>query len=202
VWRYYSPANVMREDGTIDLHVRMVPGGPVSTALVHLVTTGDPLRLGSAVGHGLTLRPGGSGDLVLVAGGTGLAPLKALVEQVAVETNRSGQTRQVRLYVGARIARDLYDLPALQAYAREAPWLRVVPVISSDHPGQYAESGFAIEAALRHGITSTQDVYVCGSPEMVAGSVARLRQAGVADSRIHYEEFTDRDIWAGIGGRP
>lgn len=201
LWRYYSPANAQRDDGTIDLHVRLVPGGPVSTALVELVQAGDMLRLGAPIGAGLTLPPGGTTDLVLIAGGTGLAPLKAIVEQVSLEDHHTRLTRQVRLYVGVRTAREFYDLPALRAYAQECPWLRVTPVLSADAPGRYAEGGFAVDAALRHGIGPGHEVYLCGSPDMIAGSIARLRHAGIADGRIRYEQFTDRDIWAGIGGR-
>jgi NAD(P)H-flavin reductase/hemoglobin-like flavoprotein len=201
LWRYYSPANAQRDDGTIDLHIRLAPGGPVSTALVHLVQVGDVVRLGAPIGAGLGLPAGGSADLVLIAGGTGLAPLKAIVEQVSLDTHHTGLTRQVRLYVGARTAAELYDLPALSSYAEECHWLQVIPVLSADVPGRNAEGGFAVDAALRHGIGPGHEVYVCGTDDMVAGSIARLRHAGVADAQIYHEQFTDRDIWAGIGGR-
>ncbi len=201
LWRYYSPANAQREDGTIDLHVRMIPGGPVSTALVQVVQAGDVVRLGAPIGAGLGLRTGSTADLVLIAGGTGLAPLKAMVEQVSLDTDHSGLTRQVRLYVGVRTAKELYDLSALDSYAREWPWLQVVPVLSADAPWRHAEGGFAVDAALRHGIGPDHEVYVCGTDDMVAGSIARLRHAGVADARIFHEQFTDRDIWAKIGGQ-
>jgi hemoglobin-like flavoprotein len=90
LWRYYSPANYPRRDGLIELHVKAVPGGQVSTAIVHGLQPGDEIRLGAPIGHRLTLDPYSARDLLLVAGGTGLAPLKALVEQVAVE---GGQRR-------------------------------------------------------------------------------------------------------------
>jgi NAD(P)H-flavin reductase/hemoglobin-like flavoprotein len=201
LWRYYSPANAPREDGTIDLHVRLVPGGPVSTALVQLVEVGDVVRLGAPIGAGLGLKPTSTADLVLIAGGTGLAPLKAIVEQVSLDAHHTGLTRQVRLYVGVRTARELYDLPALHGYAQECHWLQVIPVLSADVPNRNAEGGFAVDAALRHGIGPGHEVYVCGTPDMVNGSIARLKHAGVADARIFREQFTDRDIWAGIGGR-
>jgi hemoglobin-like flavoprotein len=67
VWRYLSPANAPRSDGTLDFHVRHVPGGQVSAALVHALRVGDVLRLGSAVGQRLTLT-GGAADLLMIAG--------------------------------------------------------------------------------------------------------------------------------------
>jgi hemoglobin-like flavoprotein len=95
-WRFLSPANAPRVDGTIDLHVRHVPRGQVSAAMVQALRVGDVVRLGSPVGERLTLTAGSSSDLLMIAGGTGLAPLKALVEQVAAEGGR----RRVHLYLG------------------------------------------------------------------------------------------------------
>ncbi|HEX6873042.1 MAG TPA: globin domain-containing protein, partial [Micromonosporaceae bacterium] len=108
LWRYFSPANAPRPDGRIELHVRHVPGGQVSTALVQAVRVGDVLRIGPPVGHQLTLAQP-ERDLLLIAGGTGLAPLRALIEQVAAEGGR----RRVQLFLGARTERELYDLKTL-----------------------------------------------------------------------------------------
>ncbi|MEV0461296.1 globin domain-containing protein, partial [Catellatospora methionotrophica] len=80
VWRFLSPANTPRADGTIEFHVRAQPGGELSPALVHQLREGDQVRLGAPVGRQLTLTPGGGRDLLLIAAGTGLAPLRALVE--------------------------------------------------------------------------------------------------------------------------
>jgi len=184
LWRYYSPANAPAPDGTIELHVRLVDGGQVSAVLVQSVTPGDVLRLGAPVGHRLTLDPAARRDLLLIAGGTGLAPLRALVEQVG-----SGPSpRRTHLFVGARTEAELYDQPALTRMARAWPWLTVYPVVSED--GRYlGERGLVVDAALRHGPWDGQDVYVCGSPAMVAATVDRLTGAGIHHSRIQYEDF-------------
>src|SRR5699024_3608282 len=79
VWRYYTPANAPRRSGTIDFHIRLVGGGPLSTALVQGVRTWDALRLGPPVGDRLTLA--GHRGVLMVAGGTGVAPFKAMLEQ-------------------------------------------------------------------------------------------------------------------------
>jgi NAD(P)H-flavin reductase len=163
---------------------------------VQALQVGDILRLGAPVGHGLTLSPRTEGDLVLVAGGTGLAPLRALVEQLVLEqsTGIDGvKPRQVCLFLGARTERDLYDLPTLLRLARDQQWLSVVPVVSDDlsYPG---ERGTAIDAALRHGPWVDPQVYVCGSPEMVTGSVERLASAGVPSSAIHVEDFGANNV--------
>ncbi len=82
VWRYFSVANAPRANGLIDLHVRAVPGGMVSTALVQHAAPGDTLLLGPARGE-MTLPPEAAGRrLLCLAGGTGLAPVKAIVQSV------------------------------------------------------------------------------------------------------------------------
>ncbi|MEU6710092.1 globin domain-containing protein [Nonomuraea sp. NPDC046802] len=183
MWRFYSFANAPRRDNTIDLHVRVVDGGVVSTALAHGAQRGDILRIGAPVGDRLTLDANPPRDLLLIGGGTGLAPLKALVEQVAYE----GQRRNVHLFVGARTSRELYDIEALSKIDVENPWLRVVPVVSNDafYSGEHGHVG---DVALKawHG----QDVFVCGSEEMVHSTVARLLDAGVPPEQIRFDEFT------------
>jgi NAD(P)H-flavin reductase/hemoglobin-like flavoprotein len=185
LWRFYSPANAPRPEGTIDLHVRMVPGGPVSSALVQATGVGDVLRLGAPVGHRLTLNESTGGDVVLLAGGTGLAPLKAIVEQLA---NEGGQ-RRAFLFLGARMGRDLYDLDTLSKFAVRNPWLTVVPAISDD-PLHRGEQSLVVEAALRSGLRSEHEVFVCGSQDMVVGTLERLDQAGISTDRIHVEDFS------------
>ncbi|TDE58218.1 hypothetical protein E1295_06355 [Nonomuraea mesophila] len=183
LWRYYSIANAPRRDNTIDLHVRVVDGGTVSTALVHAAQRGDILKISAPVGDRLTLGSGPARELLLIAGGTGLAPLKSLVEQVAYE----GPPRAVRLFVGARTSRELYDTEALAKLEADNPWLSVVPVVSRD-AFYRGEHGYAVDVALK--AWRDQDVYVCGSEEMVQGSVSRLLDAGVPPEHIRFDEFT------------
>jgi NAD(P)H-flavin reductase/hemoglobin-like flavoprotein len=184
VWRYLSPANAPRDDGTIELHVRAVDGGGVSSALVHAAQPGDTLRMGAPVGTRLTLTGDVERDLLLIAGGTGLAPLRALTEQVAWQGGR----RRVQLFVGARTAADLYDLAWLQLMASRYPWLTVVPAVSAD-PLFGGEQGDVVDVALRRGRWDNHEVYVCGSAPMVAGTVDRLTRAGFDPARLRIEDF-------------
>lgn len=184
VWRYLSPANAPRDDGTIELHVRAVDGGGVSSALVHAAQPGDVLCMGAPVGTRLTLTAETQRDLLLIAGGTGLAPLRALTEQVAWQGGR----RRVHLFVGARTALDLYDLAWLQLMASQHPWLTVVPAVSAD-PLFTGERGDVVDVALRRGRWDDHEVYVCGSAPMVAGTVDRLTHAGIDPARLHKEDF-------------
>ncbi len=187
LWRYYSPASIPGEDGAFELHVRLVDGGPVSTALVHATQVQDVLRLGPPVGERLTLDCSEDRDLVLVAGGTGLAPMKALVQHLVAI---GGGGRRVHLFWGARFHHELYDLPALHALTDEPDWIRLVPCVSEEAAmGGFVEAGTAVEVALRHGPWPDHELYVCGSPPMVRGTVEALEQAGVRPDRIHVDDL-------------
>jgi NAD(P)H-flavin reductase/hemoglobin-like flavoprotein len=192
VWRYYSPANAPRSDGTIDLHIRREPGGQVSSALVDGIRVGDVLRMGSPVGDGLTLDPTSRRDLLLIAGGTGLAPLKALVEQVAEATEAGEPARRVTLFVGARMDRDLYDMESLRTLEAGSSWLTVVPAVAGT-PLEPDRHDPVVEVALRHDDWADHDICVCGSDAMVAATVERLQQAGYPAERIYREGFLGLD---------
>jgi NAD(P)H-flavin reductase len=181
LWRYYSPANAPRPDGLVELHVKARDGGPVSSALVRGMGVGDVLRLGPPVGH-LTLGRDSDRDLLLVAGGMGLAPLKALVDQVA----RQGPPRRVDLFAGFRTEEEIYDRADLQRLEQEHPWLTVTFAVSDDKLSAL-EHGEIGSVVLRHGPWTSREVCVAGPESMVADTVARLRQHGVPPHRMSSE---------------
>jgi NAD(P)H-flavin reductase/hemoglobin-like flavoprotein len=183
LWRYYSPANAPREDGLIELHAQAMDGGPVSSALVRRIGPGDVLRLGPPVGH-LALDTESDRDLLLVAGGIGLAPLKAIIDQVA----RYGPERRVDLYVGARTEEGFYDTADLRRLTREHPWLAVTGAVSDDKISGL-EHGDIGDVVARHGPWRSRDVYVAGPATMVDDTVSRLTSSGVAPERIRTEVF-------------
>jgi Oxidoreductase FAD-binding domain/Oxidoreductase NAD-binding domain len=119
VWRNFSVGNAPRANGLLDLHVRAVPGGMVSTALVHHVRPGDALLLGPPRGE-MTISEDCDRDLLCIAGGTGLAPINAIIEGVIRAAGQARQ-RKIALYVGARKAGDLYDMRDLETLAVSYP---------------------------------------------------------------------------------
>jgi NAD(P)H-flavin reductase/hemoglobin-like flavoprotein len=183
LWRYYTPASAPRTDGVLELHVEARDGGPVSTALVRLVGKGDVLRLGPAVGH-FGLNTESDRDLLLVGGGTGWAPLKALIDQVA----RQGPPRRVDLFLGARTEERFYDLADIRRMEQEHPWLTVILAVSEDKLSSL-EQGDIGDVMMRHGPWLSRDAYVAGSHPMVDDTVGRLLQHGLAKERIHLEVF-------------
>jgi len=183
VWRFYSIANAPREDGTLDFHVRMIDGGELSMALVSGIAPGARLRLGPPVGT-LTLDPASRRDVLLVAGSTGLAPVKAIVMQIAELTDPP----RVHLFVGARRAEGLYDVPDLEKLSALAPWLTVTACVSDD-PDYPGERGLLPDVVARSGTWTHRDAYLAGPTPMVEGTAARLVAQGVPHEQIHVEDF-------------
>jgi NAD(P)H-flavin reductase/hemoglobin-like flavoprotein len=181
VWRYYSMANAPREDGTLDFHVRAAAGGVVSTVLV--LGTRSRLRLGAPVGT-FTFDPASGRDVVMAAGGTGLAPVKAILEQISALDDGP----DVRLFFGARTADGLYDLPDLEKMAADRPWLTVTAAVSAeaDYRG---ERGTIADVIARYGPWRDRDAYVCGTSAMVTATVSRLEALGTAAEQVHVEDF-------------
>ncbi|MEU1813353.1 FAD-binding oxidoreductase [Micromonospora aurantiaca (nom. illeg.)] len=180
-WRWLSPANRARADDTLEFHVRAVAEGLVSSVLVERVTPGEVLWLGPALDVGLSLERAGSADLLLAAGGTGLAPLRALVEQVAASTTK----RRVTLVVGARALPDLYDAVALNKLQQaHGDWLTVVLAFSDDRDVEPASQGDLLSVALCH-YKPGQAVYVCGAPPLIEAARQRLPMVGVPSESLH-----------------
>lgn len=178
VWRDYSVANAPRENGLIDLHVRAVPGGMVSNTLVSHYGAGDTVVLSAAQGE---LRASQERDLVAVAGGTGLAPIKALIEQV-ISSAGQRRRRNIALYLGARRERDFYDTRDLDALALAYPALTVNRVLDT------ATLGAALIAAVagRHPSFRDTDVYLGGPAPMITAMRAALASRVPAD-RLHHD---------------
>jgi NAD(P)H-flavin reductase len=183
VWRPYSVACAPRDDGLLIFHVKAVPGGWVSNALVRDTSVGDGLLLGPAVGKMIAPRPGRR--LVCVAGGTGLAPLKALVEQ-DLRDSSAAERRGIFLFFGARRAAELYDLTALRELARRCPWVHVYPVVSDDR-GYRGLQGQVGDVAARLMPRIGCEAYLSGPPDMIRKAAAKLATAGIPERRLHHD---------------
>ena len=182
VWRPYSIATAPRPGGLVELHVRAVPGGMVSNTLVHHSDVGDCVLLGAADGS-MTLAESDR-DLLCVAGGTGLAPIKAIIEQ-ALATQQQGRPRKITLFFGARHHFDLYDMEDLQLMESACPSLQVIRVLS-DEPGYSGRVGTLPDVVGPLGLFENTEAYVCGPPAMVRRTTAVL-SASIPDSQLHYD---------------
>nr|WP_254706007.1 globin domain-containing protein [Streptomyces vilmorinianum] len=174
VWRHYSFASAPRPDGLLSLHVKAVPAGWVSGALVHRARPGDVLRLGPPAGS-MTVDHSTDNGLLCLGGGTGIAPIRALVEDVA----EHGDRRSVEVFYGARSDHDLYDIDTMMRLQKTFPWLSVRPVTE--------DQGQLPDAVRQYGPWNEYEAYLSGPPGMIRRGVDTLRGIGIPAERIRHD---------------
>nr|BFE75025.1 hypothetical protein GCM10020092_083260 [Actinoplanes digitatis] len=180
VWRPYSLSGDPRRDNFVELHVRAKGEAGVSGALVYRTQVGDTVRIGRAEGEmGLPER---GRDLLMIAGDTGIVPLKALLTELASTRDR----RSAVLFWGVRDLAELYDIEDVAAIAAACRRSTVVPVISEGPAGPYA-SGLVTDAVAAYGEWSEHEVYLAGPPSMLTATSEALHGLGVAPERIHHD---------------
>lgn len=187
VWRYFTPANAPREDGGMEFHVGLVPGGLVSRPFVASARPGDRLRLGAPVGTALAIDPLSDTDLLMVAGGTGIAPFLALLEEVERAWHQGQTSRRVHLVHGARYAWSLYAGGRLRHFS-QYPWFTVTETVSDD-PTYPGPRGLVGDVAASVAMPGPYDALVCGSPLMVSHTTAALTGSPRPPESISFEEF-------------
>ncbi len=181
VWRPYSLTGAPRRDNVVELHVRAKSHSGVSGTLVYQTAVGDKVRIARAEGEmGL---PESGRDLLMIAGDTGVVPLKALLTELAA----TGDPRSAVLFWGVRNLSELYDIDDITEIARACRRATVIPVISEGEAGPYA-SGLVTDAVAAYGEWSDHEVYLAGPPLMLAATSVALHQLGVAPERIHHDQ--------------
>jgi ferredoxin-NADP reductase/hemoglobin-like flavoprotein len=180
IWRHYSFASAPRSDGLLTFHVKAIPAGWVSNALVHRARPGDVVRLGPPAGS-MTVDHTTDSGLLCLGGGTGIAPIKALVEDVA----EHGERRPVEVFYGARTDHDLYDIDTMLRLQQVHPWLSVRAVID-----QLAHSQLP-DAIREYGPWNEYDAYLSGPPGMIRSGVSMLRNIGIPSERIRHDSVEE-----------
>ncbi len=186
-WRPLSPANAPRPDSTtIEFHVRAV-GGPFSLNLVRRLQPGDRIKLGTPASHGLADVPIGNQPVVMLAGGTGIASLRAILEGLA------GSTRNpTTLVYGAPTPTDLYEHATLSRFAAAQSWLSYLPTVQLGRHWR-GHHGTVADTAIRHTPWRHADILVCGSPAMTAATTRALLAAGAYPEQLHTDRPTPMD---------
>ncbi|MFP3989272.1 globin domain-containing protein [Streptomyces sp. E11-3] len=181
IWRHYSFAGTSRPDGLLTFHVKAVPAGWVSNALVHRARPGDTLRLGPPAGS-MTVDHSTENGMLCLGGGTGIAPIKALVEDVA----EHGERRPVEVFYGARSDLALYDIDTMLRLQRSHPWLSVRPVV--DRQSHHIQLPDAVRAS---GPWDEYDAFLSGPPGMIRSGVHVLRDVGIPSDRIRHDSVEE-----------
>lgn len=199
--RQYSMATAPHADELIQLHIRHTPGGAFTDRLFGVVEPPvrerDILRIEAPLGT-FFLREDNARPIVLLAGGTGFAPIKAIAEHIfheRINAEESGKpSREVRLYWGARSRADLYmDALAVQ-WAAEQPNFRYVPVLSEPkaEDAWTGRTGFVHQAVIEDlPDLSGHQVYACGAPAMIdAARRDFAAQCGLPEDQFFADAFT------------
>ncbi|TWH15768.1 NAD(P)H-flavin reductase [Rhodococcus rhodochrous J45] len=203
--RRLSPALPPSLDGKLEFHVRTVPGGWVSGAIVADTQPGDVWQIGAARGGDLHIDDTGR-IVIMVAGGTGLAPLRSLI----LDTARRPDPPRTFLFTGARNPRDLYAADMLMLLSEALPWLtggavvetleipdipdpwfdRIAPRIDEfgPDPDELLE-GSVDEVVTSYGAFGDHQVLVCGPAAMVRTTAQRLIETGTPVENIRYDPY-------------
>jgi CDP-4-dehydro-6-deoxyglucose reductase len=186
--RAFSLANAPHDDGFLQLHVRRIDGGEFTGHVFDGMKEKDILRFQGPCGS-FFLHEESTKPLILLAGGTGFAPIKAIVEHAI----HQHITRPMEIYWGARNRAGLYlpDLPAQWAAAHSH--IRYVPVLSDVTPQDAwpGRSGLVHRAVLEdHTDLSAHQVYACGAPAMIDAARAEFAAQGLPPEEFFADAFT------------
>jgi Na+-transporting NADH:ubiquinone oxidoreductase subunit F len=186
VYRAYScSSNPSRKDA-VELEVRLVPNGICTTYVFQYMKEGDEVTINGPYGD-FFLRET-ERDIVFIAGGSGMAPIKSILSGMV----EKGSTRKATYFFGAVSKRDLFLVEEMRELEKKLPNFRYVPALSGPKPEDEwdGDTGLITEVLDRH-LTSGENVeaYLCGSPGMIDASIAVLTKKGIPQELIYYDKF-------------
>ena len=187
--RAFSIANAPHDDGFLQLHIRLVPGGQFTTQVFETMKVKDILRIEGPMGT-FFLREDSEKPIILLAGGTGFAPIKSLAEHAI---HNKMFHRPMTLYWGARDRAGLY-LPELPLqWEQSHAHIKYVPVLSDATPADQwtGRTGFVHRAVLEdYADLSGVQVYACGAPAMIDAAKKDFLARGLPESEFFADSFT------------
>lgn len=182
--RSYSIANARRGDGKITLQIRKVADGQMSHYWFNEAKPNDLLRMEGPLGT-FCLREVNAKNLVLLATGTGIAPIKAILEQLMVSPEKNTYSH-IYLYWGGRIEEDIYWKPEFPGLS-----LTFTPVLSRS-PNWPGRTGYIQQAVIADGIELCNSVvYACGSESMIKSARQELAAVGLSASKFYSDAFVN-----------
>jgi len=185
--RNFSMANAARDNDGAELHVRHVPGGKFSVATLSRLSVGDPLQVELPFGD-FYLRASDR-PVILLASGTGFAPIKCIIETAI----HAGNRRRMHLYWGARTCEDMYLAELPTRWAARLPWFSFTPVLSEPSASWAGRVGLVHDAVRKdHSDLAGADVYACGNPLMVSAAQAQFTAThGLPDAQFFADAFVE-----------
>ncbi|MCB0165258.1 MAG: 2Fe-2S iron-sulfur cluster binding domain-containing protein [Anaerolineae bacterium] len=193
VTRSYSMANPPSEQNKLEFIIKMYPDGAFSSLLRDKLKPGDPVMIKGPYGTCFR-REHSEGTMILVGGGSGMAPLWSILNAHLEQGDRS---RPITFFYGARTASDLFYLDKIAEIAKQLPHFRFVPGLShlGDNTDWDGERGFIHTVVDRffkeEGLGAPEmEVYTCGPPPMIDALLPVLQLNRVSEERIHMDKFT------------
>jgi NAD(P)H-flavin reductase len=191
----------------VELHIRRIEGGLFTTRVFETMKVGDRIRFEGPLGA-FHLREEGDKPILFVAGSTGFAPVKSMLEQAFA----TGIKRPMALYWGVRSRADLYAAELPERWAREHPNFTFVPVLSEPRPADdwHGRTGLVHEAILAdYPDLSSHQIYACGSVKMVEAVAPAFVSQGLSPDDCFSDAFhlapqlraREADV-VRLGGRP
>lgn len=183
--RSFSIASPPSAGSPLELHVRRVPGGHFTAFVFDQLKERSLLRLEGPLG-GFFLREDEPEPIVMVGGGTGLAPLSAMLE----EGRHKGLERPVHLYWGVRSEVDLYAARRIEQWQSGLAGFRYTPVLSEPDPDWTGRTGWVHQEVIAdYPDMSRLAVYASGPPPMISAIQAQFPVHGLRADRLHFDSF-------------
>lgn len=188
-YRAYSMANTPRNNDHLEFMIKIFPGGLFSSLLDGGFTIGQQLEIQGPYGV-FMLREKTESDIICIGGGSGMAPLWSLLNDMA----ERGVKRKATYYYGARTRKDLFYLDRLQQLVERLPGFRFVPALSmaTAEDEWDGETGLITELLDRDlsGNHRHTQAYLCGPPPMIDAAIPVLVRKGISEDRIFFDKFT------------
>jgi CDP-4-dehydro-6-deoxyglucose reductase/ferredoxin-NAD(P)+ reductase (naphthalene dioxygenase ferredoxin-specific) len=182
--RDYSMAN-RPDEATVEFHIRLIPGGAVTPYVASQLRLGDAVRVEGPLGTSY-FRNRHRGPILALAGGSGLAPIKSIVETALLR----GTTQPIHLYVGVRGERDLYLESHFRSLAAAHANLKFMPVLSEPNGPTARRTGYLADAVAGD-FASVEGfkAYLAGPPIMVETCTDVLKRLKLARQHCHADAF-------------
>jgi phenol hydroxylase P5 protein len=186
--RAFSLANPPSKADEVELHVRLVPGGAATTNIHEQLKPGDELNLSGPYGQ-FFVRSSQPGDLIFIAGGSGLSSPQSMILDLLEQNDE----RKITLFQGARNQAELYNRELFEALDRDHANFTYVPALSdaADDADWQGFRGYVHEAAREHydGRFAGNKAYMCGPPPMIDAAITALMQGRLFERDIFMEKF-------------
>jgi Na+-transporting NADH:ubiquinone oxidoreductase subunit F len=186
VYRAYSCSSVPSRKDSVELEIRLVPNGICTTYVFQYMKEGDEVTINGPYGE-FYLRDSDA-EIVFIAGGSGMAPIKSILLNMA----EKGIDRKTTYFFGARTTRDLFLVDEMRELEKRLPRFTFVPALSAptEEDNWSGETGLITEVLDKHLQDGNNvEAYLCGSPGMIDASVGVLTQKGLPEELIFYDKF-------------